>query len=128
MLGADRLEYLPQCLGVGPDTLFRHSLRLREAALGADHPDTVTSRYGVAGGCWSTGRYTEAIECALKLARKRRAGGEFVVLERGFHGRTYGALSATTATPVDGYTASLTQVTKSATRIGRRICRRRRRS
>jgi len=37
----------------------------------------------------------EAIECALKLARKRRAGGEFVVLERGFHGRTYGALSAT---------------------------------
>lgn len=38
---------------------------------------------------------TEAIECALKLARRRRAGGEFVVLERGFHGRTYGALSAT---------------------------------
>jgi acetylornithine/N-succinyldiaminopimelate aminotransferase len=37
----------------------------------------------------------EAIECALKLARKRRPGGEFVVLERGFHGRTYGALSAT---------------------------------
>ena len=37
----------------------------------------------------------EAIECALKLARKHRAGGEFVVLERGFHGRTYGALSAT---------------------------------
>jgi predicted acetylornithine/succinylornithine family transaminase len=37
----------------------------------------------------------EAIECAIKLARKRRAGGEFVVLERGFHGRTYGALSAT---------------------------------
>jgi predicted acetylornithine/succinylornithine family transaminase len=37
----------------------------------------------------------EAIECALKLARKRRAGGDFVVLERGFHGRTYGALSAT---------------------------------
>src|SRR3954465_1387789 len=37
----------------------------------------------------------EAIECALKLARKRRRGGDFVVLERGFHGRTYGALSAT---------------------------------
>jgi acetylornithine/N-succinyldiaminopimelate aminotransferase len=37
----------------------------------------------------------EAIECALKLARKRRQGGDFVVLERGFHGRTYGALSAT---------------------------------
>ena len=37
----------------------------------------------------------EAIECALKLARKRRPRGDFVVLERGFHGRTYGALSAT---------------------------------
>ena len=38
---------------------------------------------------------TEAIECAIKLARRRRAGGEFVVLEDGFHGRTMGALSAT---------------------------------
>ena len=38
---------------------------------------------------------TEAIECALKLARRHRAGGEFVVLEGGFHGRTMGALSAT---------------------------------
>jgi len=38
---------------------------------------------------------TEAIECALKLARKRRQGGGFVVMEGGFHGRTMGALSAT---------------------------------
>ena len=37
----------------------------------------------------------EAIECALKLARKHRRGGEFVVMEGGFHGRTMGALSAT---------------------------------
>jgi predicted acetylornithine/succinylornithine family transaminase len=37
----------------------------------------------------------EAIECALKLARKRRLSGEIVVLEAAFHGRTYGALSAT---------------------------------
>jgi acetylornithine/N-succinyldiaminopimelate aminotransferase len=37
----------------------------------------------------------EAIECALKLARKHKAGGEFVVMEGGFHGRTMGALSAT---------------------------------
>jgi predicted acetylornithine/succinylornithine family transaminase len=37
----------------------------------------------------------EAIECSLKLARKRRTGGEFVVMEGGFHGRTMGALSAT---------------------------------
>ena len=37
----------------------------------------------------------EAIECALKLARRYRAGGGFVVMEGGFHGRTMGALSAT---------------------------------
>jgi acetylornithine/N-succinyldiaminopimelate aminotransferase len=37
----------------------------------------------------------EAIECAIKVARRHRAGGEFVVLEGGFHGRTMGALSAT---------------------------------
>jgi predicted acetylornithine/succinylornithine family transaminase len=37
----------------------------------------------------------EAIECALKLARKHRAGGDVVVARDGFHGRTYGALSAT---------------------------------
>jgi predicted acetylornithine/succinylornithine family transaminase len=37
----------------------------------------------------------EAIECALKLARKRRPGGKFVVMDGGFHGRTMGALSAT---------------------------------
>jgi len=38
---------------------------------------------------------TEAIECAIKVARRHRAGGEFVVMEGGFHGRTMGALSAT---------------------------------
>jgi acetylornithine/N-succinyldiaminopimelate aminotransferase len=37
----------------------------------------------------------EAIECAIKLARRHKPGGEFVVLEGGFHGRTMGALSAT---------------------------------
>jgi predicted acetylornithine/succinylornithine family transaminase len=37
----------------------------------------------------------EAIEAALKLARRARPGGNVVVLEGAFHGRTYGALSAT---------------------------------
>jgi predicted acetylornithine/succinylornithine family transaminase len=37
----------------------------------------------------------EAVECALKLARRARPGGDIVVLEDAFHGRTYGALSAT---------------------------------
>jgi predicted acetylornithine/succinylornithine family transaminase len=37
----------------------------------------------------------EANEAAIKLARKRRRGGGFVVAHGAFHGRTYGALSAT---------------------------------
>jgi acetylornithine/N-succinyldiaminopimelate aminotransferase len=38
---------------------------------------------------------TEAIECAIKVARRHRSAGEFVVMDGGFHGRTMGALSAT---------------------------------
>jgi acetylornithine/N-succinyldiaminopimelate aminotransferase len=53
------------------------------------------SELSLGGKVFFTNSGAEAIECALKLARKRRAGGDFVVLERGFHGRTYGALSAT---------------------------------
>ncbi len=53
------------------------------------------SELSLGGKVFFTNSGAEAIECALKLARKRRPGGEFVVLERGFHGRTYGALSAT---------------------------------
>ena len=37
----------------------------------------------------------EAIEAALKLVRKARPGGDVVVAHGAFHGRTYGALSAT---------------------------------
>jgi predicted acetylornithine/succinylornithine family transaminase len=37
----------------------------------------------------------EANEAAIKLARKARSGGDFVVVLGAFHGRTYGALSAT---------------------------------
>jgi len=37
----------------------------------------------------------EANEAAIKLARRHRSGGEVVVLRDAFHGRTYGALSAT---------------------------------
>lgn len=37
----------------------------------------------------------EANEAALKLVRKARPNGEIVVFEGAFHGRTYGALSAT---------------------------------
>jgi acetylornithine/N-succinyldiaminopimelate aminotransferase len=37
----------------------------------------------------------EANEAAIKLARRARPGGRIVVVQDGFHGRTYGALSAT---------------------------------
>jgi acetylornithine/N-succinyldiaminopimelate aminotransferase len=37
----------------------------------------------------------EANEAAIKLVRKARTGGDVVVLHGAFHGRTYGALSAT---------------------------------
>jgi acetylornithine/N-succinyldiaminopimelate aminotransferase len=37
----------------------------------------------------------EANEAAIKLARRHRPGGEVVVFRDAFHGRTYGALSAT---------------------------------
>ena len=37
----------------------------------------------------------EANEAAIKLVRRARPGGNVVVLEGAFHGRTYGALSAT---------------------------------
>ena len=47
------------------------------------------------GGVLFANSGAEANEAALKLARKRRRGGGFVVALRGFHGRTYGALSAT---------------------------------
>ncbi|MCW2967008.1 MAG: acetylornithine and succinylornithine aminotransferase [Solirubrobacteraceae bacterium] len=47
------------------------------------------------GGVFFANSGTEANEAAIKLARKRRAGGDIVSVHGGFHGRTYGALSAT---------------------------------
>ena len=53
------------------------------------------SERSLGGGVLFANSGAEANEAALKLARKRRRGGGFVVALRGFHGRTYGALSAT---------------------------------
>jgi acetylornithine/N-succinyldiaminopimelate aminotransferase len=47
------------------------------------------------GTVFFTNSGAEANEAALKLARKAKPGGDIVVLQRAFHGRTYGALSAT---------------------------------
>ncbi len=53
------------------------------------------SECSVGGKVFLCNSGTEAVECAIKLARRHRPGGDFVVLEGGFHGRTMGALSAT---------------------------------
>jgi predicted acetylornithine/succinylornithine family transaminase len=53
------------------------------------------SESSLGGKVFLTNSGAEANEAALKLVRKARPGGEIVVLEDAFHGRTYGALSAT---------------------------------
>ena len=60
---------------------LRLSERLSESSLG--------------GKVFLTNSGTEAIEAAIKLVRRARPHGKVVVLEEAFHGRTYGALSAT---------------------------------
>lgn len=47
------------------------------------------------GKVFFTNSGAEAVEAALKLARKAKLGGDIVTVERAFHGRTFGALSAT---------------------------------
>jgi acetylornithine/N-succinyldiaminopimelate aminotransferase len=63
------------------EPMVRLSARLAQASLG--------------GKVFFTNSGAEAVEAAIKLARRARAGGDIVVVEGAFHGRTYGALSAT---------------------------------
>jgi acetylornithine/N-succinyldiaminopimelate aminotransferase len=60
---------------------MRLSARLAESSLG--------------GKVFLCNSGAEAIEAAIKLVRRARPQGNVIVLEGGFHGRTYGALSAT---------------------------------
>jgi predicted acetylornithine/succinylornithine family transaminase len=53
------------------------------------------SESSLRGKVFLTNSGAEANEAAIKLARKARPGGGIVVLQGAFHGRTYGALSAT---------------------------------
>lgn len=55
----------------------------------------VAAQLGEGTKVFFTNSGTEAVEAALKCARKRRRAGTIVSVHRGFHGRTYGALSAT---------------------------------
>ena len=57
------------------------------------------SRRSLGGKVYFSNSGAEAIEAAIKLARKARPQGEIVVVEGAFHGRTYGALSATPQEP-----------------------------
>ncbi len=57
--------------------------------------DRLTGLFGGGGGVFFTNSGAEAVEAALKLARKARQGGDVIVAQGAFHGRTYGALSAT---------------------------------
>lgn len=63
------------------EPMARLAARLSECSLG--------------GKVFFTNSGTEAVEAALKCARKARQGGAIISLHGGFHGRTYGALSAT---------------------------------
>ena len=53
------------------------------------------SRSSLGGKVFLCNSGAEANEAAIKLVRRARPGGNVVVLEGAFHGRTYGALSAT---------------------------------
>ena len=53
------------------------------------------SRSSLHGKVFFCNSGAEANEAAIKLVRKARSGGDVVVVYGAFHGRTYGALSAT---------------------------------
>jgi len=53
------------------------------------------SESSLGGPVFLTNSGAEANEAAIKLARRCKPGGNFVVLDGAFHGRTLGALSAT---------------------------------
>jgi predicted acetylornithine/succinylornithine family transaminase len=76
---AGRLMHVSNLFWTAP--MVRLAERLSAASLG--------------GAVYFCNSGAEANEAAIKLARKRRRGGGFVVAHGGFHGRTYGALSAT---------------------------------
>jgi acetylornithine/N-succinyldiaminopimelate aminotransferase len=57
--------------------------------------ERLTASFGGEGGVFFTNSGAEAVEAALKVARKAKQGGDVIVARGAFHGRTYGALSAT---------------------------------
>ena len=76
-----------QLLHVGNLFYTEPGMRLAERLAG--------SAFGGGGKVHFANSGTEANEAALKLARKAKQGGTIVSVHGGFHGRTYGSLSAT---------------------------------
>ncbi len=74
-----RLMHTSNLYYTGP--AMRLSARLAESSLG--------------GKVFLCNSGAEANEAAIKLCRRARPGGGIVVVQQAFHGRTYGALSAT---------------------------------
>ena len=71
-----------------------HVSNLFYTAPGMELADRLASS-SIGGKVFLCNSGAEANEAAIKLARRHHPGGDFVVLEGGFHGRTMGALSAT---------------------------------
>ena len=76
---AGRLMHVSNLFYTAP--MVRLAERLSERSLG--------------GAVFFTNSGAEANEAAIKLVRKARPRGDLIVFHGGFHGRTYGALSAT---------------------------------
>jgi acetylornithine/N-succinyldiaminopimelate aminotransferase len=74
--------------------LLTHASNLFYTAPGLEL-SAALARSSLGGKVFLCNSGAEANEAAIKLARRARPGGTIVVLQEAFHGRTYGALSAT---------------------------------
>ncbi len=108
---ADGVEYLDFLCGIGVTSLGHCHPRVvaavREQVGRLMHASNLfytepgmrlaerLSRSSLGGRVFFCNSGAEASEAAIKLARKARAAGDVVVVHGAFHGRTYGALSAT---------------------------------
>jgi acetylornithine/N-succinyldiaminopimelate aminotransferase len=108
---ADGKEYLDFLCGIGVTSLGHCHPRVVEAVRGQVgelmHVSNLfytepamrlaerLSESSLGGKVFFCNSGAEANEAAIKLARKARPGGDVLVVHGAFHGRTYGALSAT---------------------------------
>ena len=86
----------PEVVGAVQEQVARlmHTTNLFYTAPGMELAERL-SRSSLGGRVFFCNSGAEANEAAIKLVRKRKTGGDVVVATGAFHGRTYGALSAT---------------------------------